>query len=261
MSEDFTLWMGDIEPWMDKLFIKKSFNYYGFKPKSIKIIRNISINENKQFCFVNFKNFQEAKNALLNLNAKIIPNTKLIFKLNFKNNDNNLSALSQNYKNIYVGNLSPKITNIELYNIFKARYPSVYYVSIISDNGIPKGYGFVHFSNDLEYYRCLKEMDGLIIDNKKIKVREKNNNDKDNNINDYFNDNNSESKDLVESSKSNIFECKDFSKNIDILESNNIQLLYKKAEESVNKIYKHYKELNKLDQLSKLIIYYISIYK
>ena len=260
MSEDFTLWMGDIEPWMDKLFIKKSFNYYGFKPKSIKIIRNASINENKQFCFVNFKNFQEANNALLNLNAKIIPNTKLVFKLNFKN-DNNLSALSQNYKNIYVGNLSPKITNNDLYNIFKARYPSVYYVSIIYDNKIPKGYGFVHFSNELEYYRCLKEMDGLIIDNKRIKVREKNNNEKDSIINDYFNDNHSENKDSLESSNSNIFERNNFSKNIDILESNNIHLLYKKAQESVNKMYKYYKELNKLDELSKLIIYYISIYK
>ena len=132
---------------------------------------------------------------------------------------------------------------------------------IIYDNKIPKGYGFVHFSNELEYYRCLKEMDGLIIDNKRIKVREKNNNEKDSIINDYFNDNHSENKDSLESSNSNIFERNNFSKNIDILESNNIHLLYKKAQESVNKMYKHYKELNKLDELSKLIIYYISIYK
>ena len=104
-------------------------------------------------------------------------------------------------------------------------------------------------------------MDGLIIDNKRIKVREKNNNDKDSIINDYFNDNHSENKDSLESFNSNIFERNNFSKNIDILESNNIHLLYKKAQESVNKMYKHYKELNKLDELSKLIIYYISIYK
>lgn len=256
MKDENTLWMGDIEPWMDKLFIKNSFNYYGFKPKSIKIVRNDLVN--KQFCFISFKNFTEANNALLKLNTKYIPNTKLLFNLNLRNKINN-SVILKNYKNVYVGNISPKITNLQFYQIFKSRYPSVYYSTLITNNGIPKGYGFVHFSNEQEYYRCLKEMNGLVIHNKRIKVREKRKGDEDNSIHNYPNDDNSEDvKDLSESPKANIIEREKFSKNIDILESDNLQLLYLNIQENVYKLYQHYKESNKLNEISDLILYYNS---
>ena len=166
MNEE-TLWMGDIEPWMDESFIMKLFIEFGFKPQSVNIIKDKRMIKNRNFCFVNFSDVQEANNVLFKLNGKKIPKTNNYFKLN-------LTKKSSKNKNIiYVGNLSNNISDNELYDLFKLRYPSVISASIISDNGISRGYGFVHFTDEEEYKDCLKEMNGKYINNNKIQVKKK----------------------------------------------------------------------------------------
>ena len=67
------------------------------------------------------------------------PKINNYFKLNLKKKS------SENAKIIYVGNLSINISDNELYDFYKSRYSSVISASIISDDGISRGYGFVHF--------------------------------------------------------------------------------------------------------------------
>ena len=162
-----TLWMGDIEPWMNETFIIYSFIECGFMPKDVKLIKCKKYNVFKSFCLVQFNNIIEANIALFNLNGKIIPRTNLFFKLNIMRNN------PKNFKSAYVGNLSPKIKDQDLFIYFKSKYPSVYYASIIADKGVSRGYGFVHFSKEDEYQKCLKEMNGTLFHNKIIKVKEK----------------------------------------------------------------------------------------
>ena len=290
MNTEGTLWMGDIEPWMDESFIIDSFTECGFKPKTVKLISDRRLNRYKNFCFINFKNLQEANNALFKLNAKKIPKTNIFFKLNLTKTN------SENCKNAYVGNLSPKINDLELYNFFKSKYPSVYYASIITDKGISRGYGFVHFSNKEEYQRCLKEMDGKIFNNKIIKVKEKKISDEKlnkniinylpylyNKYNNYkkkcFNSfyqnskleeensfiNNEETtlssqeKDHdLSSSNSSDSNRKTFSENIELLESNDQFALNVKIQESVDKMFEYYKNNKKNNEMSKAILYYCS---
>ena len=290
MNTEGTLWMGDIEPWMDESFIIDSFKNYGFKPKNVKLIIDKRLNKFKNFCFVNFNNLKEANYALFNLNAKKIPKTDMFFKLNLTKNN------SENYKNAYVGNLSPQINDFELYNYFKSKYPSVYYASIITDKGISRGYGFVHFSKEEEYQQCLKEMDGTLFHNKIIKVKEKKNSDESikrkynfaNNINyfpylnnkfissfytnikleeensSYFNDDSTfssqeKNQDLPSSDESN-FQKKSFCKNIEMIENDDNFSLNSKIQESVNKLYEHEKNNKKIKEISRLLLYYSTSY-
>ena len=290
MNTKGTLWMGDIEPWMDESFIINSFKDYGFKPKSVKLIIDKRFNKFKNFCFVNFKNLEEANDALFSLNAKKIPKTDMFFKLNLTKNN------SENYKNAYVGNLSPQINDIELFNYFKSKYPSVFYASIITDKGISRGYGFVHFSKEEEYQQCLKEMDGTLFHNKVIRVKEKKNSDDNlkgkynayNNINNfpylnnifislfntdiileeenssYFNDDSSFSsqekdQDLPSLNSSN-FQKKTFCENIEMIENDDNFSLNSKIQESVNKLYEHAKNNKKIKEISSLILYYSTSY-
>ena len=169
MNNEKTLWMGDLESWMNEPFITSSFQKFGFHPKSIQIIRFKKCNILKSCCYITFNSFFELNAALLTLNTKKIPDTNYYFKLNL------VKYNSIHHQNIYVGNLSPKVTDMELYILFKSKYPSVYFASIIRDNGVSRGYGFVHFGNDEEYNRCLNEMDGIVYRNKILKVKEKNN--------------------------------------------------------------------------------------
>ena len=291
MNTGGTLWMGDIEPWMDESFIIDSFKKCGFKPKNVKLIIDKRFSKFKNFCFVNFNNLKEANDALFNLNAKKIPKTDMFFKLNLTKNN------SENCKNAYVGNLSSQINDIELYNYFKSKYSSVYYASIITDKGISRGYGFVHFSKEEEYQKCLKEMDGTLFHNKVIRVKEKKNLNESfksnynsyNNINylpylknkfinsfytdikfeeensSYFNDDStlsSQEKDQdLFPSKSSIFQKKTFCENIEIIENDDNFSLNSKIQESVNKLYEHEKSNKKIKEISSLILYYTNYNK
>jgi RNA recognition motif-containing protein len=165
MSSESTLWMGDLQPWMNEFIIKKSFIEYGFYPKSIKFIKDKKYNINQHYCFINFDNILEASKALTELNGKQIPNTKMNFKLNWANKNSE--------KNVYVGNLPRKVTDVELYNIFKAKFPSVFQATVVMENGISKKFGFVYFLNEEEYQKCLKEMDGAVLYNNIIRVKER----------------------------------------------------------------------------------------
>lgn len=278
MSTKYSLWMGDIEPWMNELFIMKSFIDYGFAPRSIKLVKDYKL---KKFCFVSFNSYKEANNALFQLNAKKIKNTNIYFKLNIAKNNNKFS------KNIYVGNLSPKINDIELFNIFKSKYPSVYYACIIQDNGISRGYGFVHFANEDEYKSCLKEMNGIFLHDRIIRVKEKNNNKElsKNNFRrnnyikkKYFKGKIKEDNFFIDKKKNNIkimendiekdlpnnsmdLESKIFIKNIELLESDNIEELFDKIRESVDKMVEYFINIQNIKEISKLILYYSSYCK
>ena len=70
-----TLWMGDLEYWMNESFIMNSFNKYGFFPINVKLIIDKILFKIHNFCFVTFNNVQEANNALFILNRKKIPYT------------------------------------------------------------------------------------------------------------------------------------------------------------------------------------------
>jgi RNA recognition motif-containing protein len=330
MSSESTLWMGDIEPWMNEEIIMKSFTENKINPKSIKMIKDKRLNLLRNYCFINFDSMIEANKALIQLNGKKLPNADFNFKLNWANQN------SEGNKNLYVGNLSPEIDDIELYTLFKSKYPSVHHASIITEQGVSKGFGFVHFSEKDDYDKCLKEMDGYIFHNKSLKVKErkkkdeeeknsnkiknivykknkilnniinpnsdlklnlfkrkfnrnnplisndnKNNNSnyKINNNNYYFNilkncnnnhinlnsissfcpkrrgeeDSSQEStfssqekeKDLSSSnSNSSIHQRRKFSDNIELLESNNQKALNKAIQESVDKMFEHYKYSN-----------------
>ena len=325
-----TLWMGDIEPWMTQEIIMNSFFEYGIKPSSIKMIRDHKLNISKNFCFINFENMVEANNALINLNGKKIPKTEINFRLNWANKH------CEKNRNLYVGNLPSDLDDIQLFNIFKEKYPSIHHVSIMTDNGESKGYGFIQFINKNDYEKCLKEMDGYFIKGKPIIVRERkkknfeeknwnnlNNSYKYNNINmpmvinntnnnkkiynkknnynqginnikainmsnneiingsnnDYFykynnkinpllfskeqlnnsnnNNNFEENEDLSSSiSSSSNSEKRKFSSNLDLIVNDDHNALNKKIQESVNKMFEHYKYQSKNNEEFNMIVYY-----
>jgi nucleolysin TIA-1/TIAR len=265
-----TLWMGDIEPWMNETFIIYSFIECGFMPKDVKLIKCKKYNVFKSFCLVQFNNIIEANIALFNLNGKIIPRTNLFFKLNIMRNN------PTNFKSAYVGNLSPKIKDQELFFYFKSKYPSVYYASIIADKGVSRGYGFVHFSKEDEYQKCLKEMNGTLFHNKIIKVKEKTYVDNKNDIKLYqnlkmekenllnFNNNSlflSQQKDQnLLSTKSSNSQKNNIAKNIEIIERDEPLILNSKIQESINKLYQLEKNNKKMDEISSIILYYKSYY-
>ena len=166
MSTNNILWMGDILPGMTESFILNAFYNYEIRPTGVKLIMDKKTNKIKNYCFINFANIQNANEALTKLNGKPIIGTQYLFKLNWANYHKGTN------KSVYVGNLSPEINDIDLYNFFKKKYDSVHHANVITDNGISKGYGFVLFTNENEYLKCLNEMNGIVFHGNHIKVKE-----------------------------------------------------------------------------------------
>ena len=301
MSMESTLWMGDIEPWMNREIILESFFEYGHKPSNIKMLKDHKYNISRNYCFVNFDTILEANKALIELNGKKIPNTDINFRLNWANKHCELN------QNLYIGNLSNDIDDITLFNIFKNKYPSIHHVSIMTDKGESKGYGFIQFADKYDYDKCLKEMDGYIIKGKPIVIRErikKKNEERNNNINIYnkldlninnfsthvyrqykdntnsiniYKENNDffyqysnnnyinsilyqkdEDEDNLSSSNSSTSnsEKRKFSDNLDMIVNDDHIILSKKIQESVDKMFEHYKYITKNSDVLNMIIYY-----
>ena len=166
MSTNSIIWMGDIEPKITEQDIINYFLFFNIRPQSVKLIKDKATNENKNYCFIYFKTIKEANSVLFKLNGKNIPGTKNVFRLNWANIRSPFS------KSAYVGNLNPKVDDLKLFNLFKKKYPSVHHASVITENGIPKGYGFVLFNNEEEYKMSLKEMDRINFYGNLIKVRQ-----------------------------------------------------------------------------------------
>ena len=315
-----TLWMGDIEPWMTREIILESFFECGLKPSSIKMIKDHQFNSIKNYCFVNFDSITEANKAIISLNGKNIPKTNINFKLNWANKHCEMN------RNLYVGNLPNDIDDLQLFNIFKEKYQSIHHVSIMTDNGQSKGYGFIQFTDKYDYDKCLKEMNGYVIKGKAIIIRErkkKKNDEKNNNnmnniyrfnkinrsikntssnniisskqfinnniynitknqniseinntifvrnndnsgINPFFSINNEINKfnsedeeDLSSSnSSSSNIEKRKFSDNLDLIVKDDHNVLNRKIQESVDKLFEHYKYIAKNSEILKMIVYY-----
>lgn len=182
MSTDNNLWMGDIQPWMSESYILQAFKYYKIHPLSVKLIKDKKTNINKNYCFINFVNIEEANKTLFMLNGKPIVGTQIKFKLNWA------TYFSSFNKSVYVGNLSSDVDDISLYELFKNKYPSVHHASVITDKGKSKGFGFVLFREEDDYEKCLLEMDGIEFHGNKIRVNEQRKKEEDSNFKGY-NDN------------------------------------------------------------------------
>ncbi len=75
--------------------------------------------------------------------------------------------------NIYVGNLSYKLQEKDLQEIF-AEYGEVTSVKIITDKFTrrSKGFGFVEMTNDEAATKAIGELDGAEVDGRNIKVNQ-----------------------------------------------------------------------------------------
>jgi RNA recognition motif-containing protein len=111
-----TLWIGDVEPWMDESYIMGIFQGLA-AVKHVKLIRDKAKNTPVGYGFVEFEDFRTAKEVLQELNGKRIPNqTDKFFKLNWASHGGGAartvaSGPTQNSQQegfqVYVGELAP----------------------------------------------------------------------------------------------------------------------------------------------------------
>ncbi|TPR05157.1 Arrestin (or S-antigen), N-terminal domain family protein [Aspergillus niger] len=168
-----TLWMGELEPWIDENFVRNLWFQMG-EQVNVKMIRDKFSGSNAGYCFVDFASPAAAAKAL-SLNGTPMPNTNRLFKLNWATGgglaDRSRDDRGPEYS-IFVGDLGPEVNEYVLVSLFQSRFPSCKSAKIMTDpiSGMSRGYGFVRFSDENDQQRALSEMQGVYCGNRPMRI-------------------------------------------------------------------------------------------
>ncbi|EPZ31903.1 hypothetical protein ROZALSC1DRAFT_27470 [Rozella allomycis CSF55] len=172
-----TLWMGDIDPWMDENYIRQIFALMGEPKVSARIIRDRATGASAGYCFVDFPTHEICAHMMTHVNGQPMPGgTGKVFRLNWATgsgtNVNTGYYGSATDLSIYVGDLSPDVNDYVLMTFFQQNFKSVRSAKVMTDptNGVSRGYGYVRFMDEDEYQRAITEMNGQVLCGLCIKV-------------------------------------------------------------------------------------------
>ncbi|KAK7245847.1 hypothetical protein RIF29_40699 [Crotalaria pallida] len=167
-----TLWIGDLQYWMDENYLYQCFAHTG-EVTSVKVIRNKQTSQSEGYGFIEFNSRAGAQNVLQTFNGAIMPNGGQPFRLNWatfsageKRHDD-----SPDYT-IFVGDLAADVTDYLLTETFRSRYNSVKGAKVVIDRltGRTKGYGFVRFADESEQVRAMTEMQGVLCSTRPMRI-------------------------------------------------------------------------------------------
>ncbi|XP_059301494.1 polyadenylate-binding protein RBP45-like isoform X2 [Lycium ferocissimum] len=167
-----TLWIGDLQFWMDEQYLYNCFAQTG-EVVSAKVIRNKQTQQSEGYGFVEFNSHAAAERNLQAYNGTLMPNIEQNFRLNWaslgsgeKRTDN-----TPEYT-IFVGDLAADVTDYMLQETFRANYPSLKGAKVVTDRatGHTKGYGFVRFGDESEQIRAMTEMNGKFCSTRAMRI-------------------------------------------------------------------------------------------
>lgn len=162
-----TLWMGNLDTYMDEKFVIRAFSTMGETVVNVRIIRNKMTGVSSPrgalgYCFVEMTDEATAERCLRKVNGKPLPgaNPPTRFKLNRATFGKQESG--QMYS-LFVGDLTPEVDDGMLYEFFYNRYPSCRGGKVVLDSmGNSKGCGFVQFPDERLQKRALDECQGAM---------------------------------------------------------------------------------------------------
>ncbi|KAL0376107.1 UNVERIFIED_CONTAM: Polyadenylate-binding protein RBP47 [Sesamum calycinum] len=171
-EDNKTIWIGDLQQWMDESYLHACFSQTG-EVVSVKIIRNKQTGQSERYGFVEFNTHLAAENVLQSYNGTMMPNADQPFRLNwaaFSTGERRPEAGSD--LSIFVGDLATDVTDALLHDTFASKYPSVKGAKVVVDSntGRSKGYGFVRFGDENDKSRAMTEMNGVYCSSRPMRI-------------------------------------------------------------------------------------------
>ncbi|XP_010276064.1 PREDICTED: polyadenylate-binding protein RBP45 isoform X1 [Nelumbo nucifera] len=167
-----TLWIGDLQYWMEENYLHSCFAHTG-EVASIKVIHNKQTGQSEGYGFIEFLTRAIAERILQTYNGTLMPNVEQNFRLNwatFSSGDRRPDD-SPDFP-IFVGDLAVDVTDYMLQETFRSHYPSVKGAKVVTDRttGRSKGYGFVRFGDESEQIRAMTEMNGMFCSTRPMRI-------------------------------------------------------------------------------------------
>ncbi|XP_039028059.1 polyadenylate-binding protein RBP45C-like isoform X2 [Hibiscus syriacus] len=167
-----SLWIGDLQPWMDENYIINIFAETR-EVVSAKVIRNKQTALPEGYGLIEFVSHAAAERVLQSYNGVPMPSSEQNLRLNW-------ASLGYGEKKqeegsdytIFVGDLAADVSDYLILETFKAVYPSVMDAKVVTDRttGRSKGYGFVRFGDETEQIRAMTEMNGIYCSTRTMRI-------------------------------------------------------------------------------------------
>ncbi|KAM6948516.1 tRNA selenocysteine 1-associated protein 1-like [Aplochiton taeniatus] len=165
-----SLWMGDLDPYMDENFLKQAFSTMGETAYGVKIITHRITGGSAGYCFVEMSDEASVDRCVQRLNGKLVPgsNPPRKFKLNYATYGKRPEAGPE--FSVFVGDLSNEVDDFQLHHFFK-KYASCKGAKVVTDQyGNSRGYGFVKFTDESEQKKSIEECQGLSLGGKPVRL-------------------------------------------------------------------------------------------
>ncbi|KAJ8273438.1 hypothetical protein GJAV_G00101620 [Gymnothorax javanicus] len=156
-----SLWMGNLEPYMDERFITRAFATMGELVTGVRIIRNKLTGSAAGYCFVDMPDEATVERCLRKVNGKPLPGATPPKRFKLNRATYGRQGESQSFS-LFVGDLTPEVDDGMLYEFFYNLFPTCLGGKVVLDSvGNSKGCGFVQFPDQREQKRVLEECQGI----------------------------------------------------------------------------------------------------
>jgi len=160
-----SLYVGDLHTDITEGFLFEMFNRVG-PVASIRVCRDTVTRRSLGYAYVNFHNVQDAERALEIMNYTDIKGRPC--RIMWSQRDPSLRK--SGVGNIFVNSLAPSVDNKGLLDVFSA-FGNILSCKVATDeNGVSKGYGYVHYETAEAAQEAVLKVNGMLIDDIEVVV-------------------------------------------------------------------------------------------
>ncbi|CAM0140937.1 Protein phosphatase PP2A regulatory subunit B [Umbelopsis sp. WA50703] len=164
-SAPASLYVGELDSSVTEAMLFEMFNMIG-PVASIRVCRDAVTRRSLGYAYVNFHNAADGERALESLNYSLIKGKPC--RIMWSQRDPVLRKTGSG--NIFIKNLDPTIDNKALHDTFSAFGNILSCKIALDEEGQSKGYGFVHYETSEAAESAIKNVNGMLLNDKKVYV-------------------------------------------------------------------------------------------